>query len=145
MKQLKVWKIVLILLVLQSHSGIYGQVKTIKIKKSITQDKMISLVTIGGLYYGEITTKQLIADKKLRVSNNKEDWRIISFSLMFGAKGNIKSFTQSGDSLTQQIMEELVSRDPKVHNKIYISPIRAVNSNKDTVILNPIELKLVSD
>lgn len=138
-------KIMLVLFVLLQQTLNYGQTKTIKIKKELSQDRMTSVVTIGGLYYGETSPKKLLADGKLRVSNNTDHWKIISFTIIIGGKGNLKSYSQSTDSLTPQILEELLRRDLKEYTKLYISPTRAVNSRQDTMVLNPIELKLVAD
>jgi len=122
-----------------------GQTKTIKVKKTVTQDQMASVVTLGGLYYGNISQKKLFTDRKFRISNNKDNLRILSFDITFGAKGNIRIYSLSADSLTPELIEELNKRDPKIHNKIFITAIKAVNDRRDTIFLNPIELKLISD
>ena len=106
---------------------------------------MTSVVTLGGLYYGSISPKKILADSKFRISNNKGNLRIVSFEITFGAKGDIKFYAVLSDSLTPQLIQELNRRDLKTHNKVFITAIKAVNTGKDTVFMNPIELKLIMD
>ncbi|MBX3162896.1 MAG: hypothetical protein KF900_00290 [Bacteroidetes bacterium] len=138
-------KTILTTFILLLTSNFYGQTKTIKVKKTVTQETMTSVVTIAGFYHGNITVSKLIAAKKMHISNNTENWKIISYEFIVGG-GKISSFTQLGDSLTSNIIEELYKRNldngSKIKPLILISNIKAINSKNDTMFLNPIQLKL---
>ena len=121
----------------------YGQVKTIKVKKPTKQSEMTSVVTWCGLYYGKVTVANMLADNKLKISNNKENIRIISSDITFFIKGvGTHNISQPGDSLSKLAIDEILKLDAEKNTLIFISSIKAVTKNQDTIYLNPIDLKL---
>jgi hypothetical protein len=139
-------KIIFSLSLIFSLGSIHSQIEKIKIKKLIKQSEMTSVATIAGFYYGNVSILKLLADKKIKISNNKDNTKIISFELTFINKGKgFHNFSQLGDSLGNDIIENLLKIDIENYAKIYISPIKAIRNNRDTIYLNPIELKLIKE
>jgi len=123
----------------------HGQTNTIKIKKQLTQDKVTTPVTIGELYDGKISVSDLIKNKKFNISNNRDNWRVLSYKISFFAKDDYLDFNVTADSLTPQVTSALLRRNLNNNNLIEFSNIKAVNSKNDTIFLNPIEIKLIKE
>lgn len=119
-----------------------GQTRIITIKKeSLAQDKMSSVVTLGGYYYGECKLSNIYADRQLKISNNTLNLKIISFSATTIISGILNNFNLKSDTLTNEVLILLMKND-KEKQKFFIDNIKAVTQKKDTVFLNPIILTL---
>lgn len=117
--------------------------ETIKIRKPLSQEEQTSMATLAGLYSGSCSYTQLLAGKKIRISNNKDGrYTIIRFNTTFSDRvvGN------SGDSLNAPLLEMLDKYYIAGSNKrtrLWIEPIVAVdNITKDTLLLNPIVIEV---
>jgi hypothetical protein len=122
-----------------------GQTNTIKIRKQLLQDKIVSPITIGGLYDGKISVSNLINTSKFKISNNQDNLRVVSYKISLLASGDNSDFNIIADSLTPEVKSSLSKRNLNNYNLVSFQNIKAVNSKNDTIFLNPIELKLVSE
>jgi hypothetical protein len=138
-------KLINTLLFLITATSVFSQTSKIKVKKSISQDQMSSVVTIGGYYYGKCPISKLVANKHLKISNNTSGLKIISFETTFFVdNGILKSVNCNSDSLSQEIITSITSLNTPKNRGFYIENIKAINNQKDTLFLNPIILKLTN-
>jgi hypothetical protein len=136
-------KNILILLFVLGLTTIFAQTEKIKIKKELpTQDKMTSVVTLAGYYSGQCSKANIFLDKHLKISNNTSGLKIISFYACLTTKGALKCYLHHTDSLGNDLMTEILMLKFPEGQKLYIDKIKAVNSKKDTLVLNPIILSL---
>lgn len=140
-------KITLTIFIALSSFG-FAQTK-IKVERQVDQDKMTTVVTLAGYYYGKTTCLNVLTAKKLKISNNPDNFQIIHFDTNFGEKGKVSSYTNIGDSLNNEALKKLdgyYTSNTKQTIRLYVSPIVAINrTTKDTIYLNPIELKLTAE
>lgn len=121
--------------------------ETIKIRKPLSQEEQTSMATLAGLYSGSCSYTQLLAGKKIRISNNKDGrYTIIRFNTTFSDRGVTRVVGNSGDSLNAPLLEMLDKYYIAGSNKrtrLWIDPIVAVdNITKDTLLLNPIVIEV---
>lgn len=122
----------------------YCQTGQVKVKKPLTQDKMSTVVTLAGLYYGKSSADIVLADKKLKLSNNTNKIKILNFTVDILSAGTIYSYSCQSDTLSNEVVEKIYSQKDSKSLRLFISPIRATTIGKDTIFLNPIELKLTN-
>ncbi len=120
----------------------YCQIEKIKIKKEVPQDTT-SVVTIAGVNSGNCNILKILMDTKLKISNNKTELRIISFRAEFVDRGVFKSRQCNSDSLSKELVKEMMGLDFQKRPKFFIEEIKAINKESDTLFLPPITLNLV--
>jgi hypothetical protein len=116
-----------------------GQTGQIKVKKSITQEKINSVVTIGGLYEGRISVTELLASNKFIISNNIHKFNIVSYTVQTFERGLFVDRPYSGDTLSKKFKNTLLER-PRAGTQLIFKNIKAVSEAHDTLFLNPIVL-----
>lgn len=121
----------------------FGQTNQIKVKKPLTQDKMTTVVTLTGLYYGKSSVNKILSDKKLKLSSTADKIKIVDFDIdVFSKESGIQLYHCKSDTLSEEVIMEINSLKESNRIRLYLSPIRATTADQDTVFLNPIELYL---
>lgn len=122
----------------------FAQTGSIKVKKALSQDKMTTVVTISGLYYGDCSIDKILSDKKLKLSNTNNQIKILDFTVDLIAGGTLYSYSCKSDTLSNEVVEKINSIRESKRLRLNISPIRATTSKQDTIFLNPIEIRLTN-
>jgi len=109
--------------------------------KHITkQTQITSVVTICNQFSGELSQAGIVAKPYLTIQNNIPKWRIIDYTLEFIVRGQLKIFSLSNDTLSQEAIH-LFERVQK-GSFLYVEEIKAVNKYKDTCYLPSIAIKI---
>ena len=122
----------------------YGQTGKITVKKPLTQDKMTTVVTLAGLYYGACPVDKVLQNKKLKLSNSASNIKILNFEISVSGTGGFYEYACKSDTLSDEVIEKINSGRGSKKITLYISPIRAIVGGKDTLFLNPIEIYLIN-
>lgn len=94
-----------------------AQTQKTKLKKVVTQDKMTSVATISGLYYGATTPQQLLRDKKNRISNNQDNWKIISYTFTFLRKETYAYLCKPQTVSHRQLLRNYLKETPRTKTR----------------------------
>ncbi len=121
-----------------------SQTKKIKVKKDLSQIKQSELpflVTICDKYAGSISRKEILTNNKLAITNNTEGLKVISYDMVFKARGKLCIHANmQNDSINLIMQKNILLCDNRTH--VLLQDIKAVSKNNDTIFLNPISLKI---
>ncbi len=135
--------LVFILAILITWTNLFCQTpKEIVSKDSKIQDK--PNVTISGFDYGHHKTTEIIKDRQLKLNNNKDSLKIVSFNASFIKNGKLIEFKCVSDSLSQEVVDSMLTLTASISPNFHIDNIKAINNKKDTVILHPIVFKITN-
>lgn len=135
-------KLFIFLILLLSISSI-AQIPTIKVKKQLSLKTMPTVtVTLGGLVNGDCKLAMLYMDKHFKIINNTANLTLVYSETCFKIYPTLWCYREKSDSLSQLLMDDLLRKIKDKPVSLYIEKIKALDKNKDTVLLNPIILKL---
>lgn len=135
-----------IYLFLISTSYVIGQTYKIKVSKEVSKDREIPDVTISTYNFGYHRASELLVDTHLRIHNNKNGYKIVSFNVSFIENSKLIEYNCNSDTLSQEVINHMLkfktsttSHGPNFH----IDLIKAVNKS-DTILLHPIVFRLIN-
>jgi hypothetical protein len=120
-----------------------AQIPTIKVKKQIPIKTITTAtVTLAGLVKGDCKLGMLYMDKHFKIINNTANLTLVYSEACFYTHPTLKCYREKSDSLSRLLMDDLLLKIKDKPVSLYIEKIKALDKNKDTVLLNPIILKL---
>jgi len=114
-------------------------IDTVLVYKHDTISDCLPYACIDGVYGGKISKKQLLNGKEITLLNNYNNYKILSFRCVSRADVNNR-IQNLGPFFNDEIMK--VFESVQAGSILYFENIRAVNMNKDTVVLNSIIVHL---
>lgn len=139
-------KTVALIFLLFSSSFLFSQTQKVKVKKEDVNEKKQSelpfITTICDKYSGNISRKDLFSNNEIKISNNNIDLAVINFEVEFRSRGKLCSYWISKTDTSSLLLQQILMRcDTKSH--IIFHDIKAVSKKNDTILLNPISLKII--
>ena len=92
----------------------------------------------------DITRQLKLLKRQLKLNNNKDSLKIVSFNASFIKNGKLIEFKCVSDSLSQEVVDSMLTLTSSISPNFHIDNIKAINNKKDTVILHPIVFNITN-